>query len=658
MFFINLLKKSKQFYGLIALMFIAFVILIFFSGRAIYIKEREQLYSGFKNELALTLGNFEHRLDDVEIEIRRIANTMKELKMLKEPNPSEISAFISDFLFDHHYLGTLLLNTDKQIKINSESYSLGYRDFINMSATDLLKKIDLTNKIENINISKELNCVYILKTITNEIGQKDKTLIFFFTPELLLTYMPKNYAFLYVGGGVQWVPEMSSFPTNFMLPKEASDTGHIVVNDTKTVFYSQLPFKNSGYVLASVADTTAIKNNLFFYTGLTIFLFSMFFTAVIFLIYFRNSHILQLIDTQKATVVCLANLAEFKDNETADHLDRTKHYGTLLSKHLRKQQKYRRFISSEYLENIGFASVLHDIGKVGIPDEILKKPDRLTEEEFEIIKQHTVFAESILKDLVDKHKVNDIFFTLSYNIASYHHEKWDGTGYPKGLKEDAIPLEARIFAICDVYDALRSERIYKDAYSHEKSAGIINEGYGTHFDPDIVDAFNECAEQFKQIHDTYVMFHNEVSYTSFGNNKRELRVEWNDKLSVGIQTVDDQHKILLRKINFLIKSILEGKGDENIISTLNFLRVYSEEHFITEEKIMLENSDINLEAHIIAHNIFRKNFSRIICQVQEEGVTETTLFDIEKYLIRWLLDHIIEMDTKIKRAEEYPPQPR
>lgn len=650
MVILNLIKSPKYFFTLMGCMFAVFLLLILLAGRNVYNTQKEKLYSAKTNELAITRVNFENRLDDVELEIRRIVNVMKQMNLLTNPSETSIKAFVSDFLFDHHYLSIIIQGKDSPyLKVDSQTYQKEYADFINTPADGIMQKLNLAESPTNkITISKELNLVYLVKSLQDVTGVTDKSIVFFFSPDLLLKYLPKNYAFLIRGGGVKWIPADSAFPVGFKMPDTNLNPGHIHVDDTRTVFYSPLNGKNSNFYLAAVSNTSEIKNSLFYNTVVTTLLFTFFFALIIFIIYFRNLQITQLINTQKATVVCLANLAEFKDNETADHLERTRHYGNLLSNYLRRYPRYKSYINKEYLDNIGFASVLHDIGKVGVPDSILKKPGKLDPEEFEVIKQHPVFARNILKELVEKHKTNDIFFTLSYNIAAFHHEKWDGSGYPDGLKGEDIPLEARIFGLCDVYDALRSERVYKDPFSHEKAATIINQGAGTHFDPDIVDAFNACAEQFRQIHDTYVMFYNEISYSTFGNNKRELQVEWNSDLSVGIDVIDEQHKILLGKINFLIRSILDGKGDENILSILNFLRNYSEEHFRVEERIMLEMNDPNLKEHVKAHNSFRNNFKAIINQISSEGVKDDTLIIIERNLITWLLDHIVEMDLKIK----------
>ena len=650
MFFLGLIKNSKYFFTLMAGMFVVFLLIILLAGRYVYDNQKEKLYSSKTNELEMTRDNFLNRLDDVELEIRRIVNVMKQMDLLENPDETPVKTFVSDFLFDHHYLSIIIDDPNGPfMKIDTQTYPEKLEHFMNMSTQEIYSQVqEGVKNINKITINSKLDLVYLVKSLHDVTGVKDKNIIFFFSPDLLLKYLPKNYAFLMAGGGVRWVPSDSFFPVGFSMPEKVHNTGNIHVDDTQTVFYTSLNERNSNFFLAAVADTSEIKNSLLYNTVMTILIFTFFFALIVFIIYFRNLQISQLINTQKATVVCLANLAEFKDNETADHLERTRHYGNLLSNYLRKDPRYKSHINKEYLDNIGFASVLHDIGKVGVPDSILKKPGRLTPEEFEIIKQHTVFARNILKELVDKHKINDIFFTLSYNIAAYHHEKWDGSGYPDGLKGEEIPLEARIFALCDVYDALRSERVYKDPFSHEKSSAIINEGSGTHFDPNIVEAFNVCAEQFRQIHDTYIMFYNEISYSTFGNNKRELKVEWNSDLSVGIDVIDDQHKILLGKINFLIKSILEGKGDENILSILNFLKNYSEEHFKVEERIMLEINDPNLKDHVKAHEVFRKNFNAMIKQISKEGVQDTTLIQIERHLISWLLEHIVTMDLKIK----------
>ncbi|WP_458700250.1 CHASE2 domain-containing protein [Sulfurospirillum sp. 1307] len=193
-------------------------------------------------------------------------------------------------------------------------------------------------------------------------------------------------------------------------------------------------------------------------------------------------------------------VAESRDAETGAHIKRTKEYSKLLASYLKDQGIYTEIINDEFIELIYRASPLHDIGKVGIPDNVLKKPGKLTYEEFEIMKEHPVIGKKILDNALIEQKDNK-FLKIAKNIAYYHHEKWDGSGYPLGLKKEQIPLEARIMALSDVYDALISRRIYKKAFDYGETEEIIIKGKGTHFDPLLVDAFFQIKDRFKQIAD-------------------------------------------------------------------------------------------------------------------------------------------------------------
>jgi putative two-component system response regulator len=161
---------------------------------------------------------------------------------------------------------------------------------------------------------------------------------------------------------------------------------------------------------------------------------------------------------------------------------------------------YREEIDRAFIDGISQASPLHDIGKVGIPDGVLLKPGKLTPEEFEIMKTHTTIGYQTLAS-IEKKDTGSAFIKVGKEITLCHHEKWDGSGYPKGLKREEIPISARIMALADVYDALRSKRVYKESYSHEKSLGIITQGRGSHFDPLLVDLFLENDSSFRDIFD-------------------------------------------------------------------------------------------------------------------------------------------------------------
>ena len=200
-------------------------------------------------------------------------------------------------------------------------------------------------------------------------------------------------------------------------------------------------------------------------------------------------------ETRNASIIGLAKLAEYRDTETGNHLKRIQHYTMLLAEELAKTPKYENYITAEYIEDLYISSILHDIGKVGIHDAILLKPGPLTEQEFEKIKHHTEIGSDVITE-IEKNIKDRSFYTLGKEIALYHHEKWDGSGYPAGLKEEQIPLSARITALADVYDAITSKRPYKPTVSHEKAMAIIAQGDGIHFDPDIVDVFIKISSRF------------------------------------------------------------------------------------------------------------------------------------------------------------------
>lgn len=201
---------------------------------------------------------------------------------------------------------------------------------------------------------------------------------------------------------------------------------------------------------------------------------------------------------QLAAIFSMSKLAESKDPETGEHLERMREYCVIISRQLAKTARYANSIATDFHDAIYSASPLHDIGKVGIPDSILLKPGKLTDEEWIIMKQHPLIGGETLR-AVDRQYTGNAFIKTGIEIAECHHEKWNGTGYPHGLKGEQIPLSARILALGDVYDALTSKRCYKEAFSHEKSRQIIIAEAGSHFDPDVITAFLSCESEFTRI---------------------------------------------------------------------------------------------------------------------------------------------------------------
>ena len=202
---------------------------------------------------------------------------------------------------------------------------------------------------------------------------------------------------------------------------------------------------------------------------------------------------------QEVTIMAMASLAETRDNATGNHIRRTQHYVRVLAQHLRHHPRFAAALNDETIELLFKSAPLHDIGKVGIPDRILLKPGRLTPDEFEIMKTHAALGRDAIAAAERYLDTPDSFLRFAREIAYSHQEKWDGSGYPEGLWGEQIPLSARLMVVADVYDALISRRIYKPALPHEQAVAMIREGRDQHFDPDIVDAFLECAEQFRTI---------------------------------------------------------------------------------------------------------------------------------------------------------------
>jgi putative two-component system response regulator len=207
------------------------------------------------------------------------------------------------------------------------------------------------------------------------------------------------------------------------------------------------------------------------------------------------------LETRDLMIFGMAKLAESRDRDTGAHLERVRSYCHILAEHLSSQERFSKppfSVDREFVRLIFATSPLHDIGKVGIPDAILLKSDRLMPAEFEVMKSHTIIGAQTL-DAALKEFPEAKFLHMARDIALCHHEKWDGSGYPNGIAADKIPLSARIVAVADVYDALRSARVYKQAQTHAKARETIVSGSGRHFDPDIVGAFLATEERFESV---------------------------------------------------------------------------------------------------------------------------------------------------------------
>lgn len=199
-----------------------------------------------------------------------------------------------------------------------------------------------------------------------------------------------------------------------------------------------------------------------------------------------------------ATIFALAKLAEVRDDDTGNHLERVRAFAGLLADQMRAQGSRVVQLTTAFVENLRLTACLHDIGKVGTPDAILLKPGRLTPGEFAEMKKHTLLGADTLAAVL-RHYPDNQFLRMGVEVARSHHERWDGSGYPDGLQGEAIPLAARIVAVADFYDALTSKRCYRPAFSHEDTVKMISRGRGTLFDPDVADAFEATADEFRRV---------------------------------------------------------------------------------------------------------------------------------------------------------------
>lgn len=245
--------------------------------------------------------------------------------------------------------------------------------------------------------------------------------------------------------------------------------------------------------------------------------------------------------TQQAVMFGLAHLAECRDPATGQHLQRMKHLARVLAEAAQKHPKFRTLITVDFMRSIEISAMLHDIGKIGISDEILLKPGKLTMDERREMEQHPLISSQCLRRIEEKLGTSN-FLEMAHEIALYHHERWDGRGYPFGRRGDAIPLSARIVSIADVYDALDSERVYKPAFPHQQCVSMIRQGAGSQFDPDLVEIFLSIEDRFADVSQRIREHDPTLSMCSFmfdsDRSAEEAVQEGFDNLDDLLQTLD------------------------------------------------------------------------------------------------------------------------
>ncbi|MBB5021660.1 bacteriohemerythrin [Desulfurispira natronophila] len=432
----------------------------------------------------------------------------------------------------------------------------------------------------------------------------------------------------------------NNLPDNF---PQAEPTVH-KIDDTRFVVTAPIDSNAGEFSLVRWHNYSGQKSAVIGATALVTFVLLVMGAFFIILVTLKSRQLYNILRMKKATVFSLANLAEWRDPETGDHLERTRNYGVLLARQLQRNPKFCKQITERFICDIGDASSLHDIGKVGIPDSILLKPGRLSDDEMAIMRTHTVIGNSVIQWIVDQCGIADSYLLVGRNISHYHHEKFNGQGYPEQLSGESIPLEARIYALCDVYDALRSRRPYKEPMNHDTARSIIVKERGEHFDPDVVDAFLELEDEFQEIHETYGLVEKSYKQVFAGLSDKYLTVEWSEEIRVGVPEIDRQHQELILRINHLFRAVLDGEGKQRILQTMEFLKEYIHTHFSTEESYMLHHRYQGYPGHKAQHDRFRQDILNLEEQLKNYGVSSSLVIEINRRVVQWLVDHIAVTD--------------
>lgn len=332
----------------------------------------------------------------------------------------------------------------------------------------------------------------------------------------------------------------------------------------------------------------------------------------------------------------LVAASEFRDNETGEHIKRMSQYSVVIGKKIG--------LESDQLELLEQAAPMHDVGKVGISDQILLKPGRLTAEEFTTVQQHTVIGAKILSG-------SHPLIEASREIALTHHEKWDGSGYPQGLVGEAIPLFGRICALADVFDALTTKRPYKEAWPLDEVLALITKDSGAHFDPALVDALMETLPEILEIKETYSDSNSgcKVKKTLEQKPLSNETLVWQETLSIGVAFIDNQHKYLINLIN-RIHQATEQLDTKEIVETLLDMNAYAEVHFTEEEELMRQHGYPGLKAHIQLHRGFYKQAEIFLNELEATPLAITS--EVSLYLMEWLVKHIQKADFQYGRFIE------
>jgi len=329
----------------------------------------------------------------------------------------------------------------------------------------------------------------------------------------------------------------------------------------------------------------------------------------------------------------LGAASEYRDNETGMHVMRMTNFASVIAKALGLDENQR--------EMLCIAAPMHDVGKIGISDAILLKPGRLTADEYEVMKTHTQIGERILQG-------NDVLIATAREIASAHHEHWDGSGYPLGMKGDEIPVLARICAIADVFDALTSARPYKEPWTVDEAVEWIHQESGRKFDPAVVAAFDRAMPDIMRIRALYrddIIDPSQILDLPEAQDLEHGWVKWDDSLRIGIDIIDEHHRYLFELTNNLFDVVAQKRSSRDVAKVLKALDKYAQVHFRAEERMMDHYGYDRIDVQRSQHHRFEEKVDEFYRELHETPLTAR--FDVLTYLRKWLVDHIRHEDSAL-----------
>ncbi len=344
---------------------------------------------------------------------------------------------------------------------------------------------------------------------------------------------------------------------------------------------------------------------------------------------------LELEEARADAIRSLGVASEYRDNETGWHIMRMTNYAQAIAKAME--------LPEELLDLLYIAAPMHDVGKIGIADAVLLKPGKLTPEEFEVMKKHTEIGVTILEG-------KDELIAAARDIAGSHHERWDGKGYPQGLRGDDIPLLARICSVADVFDALTSSRPYKEPWTVEQAHNWVLSESGKHFDPSVVAAFRNALPEILRIRELYrddIIDPKEVLTLPPIRRRADEWAPWDDSLSVGIDVIDEHHRYLFDLVNDLHQVVIGKRGAREVARLIKALDAYAKIHFRAEEQMMDHYAYDGIDRQLHQHHAFEEKIGEFYEELHANPLVAQ--FDVLTYLRDWLINHIRVEDAQLVR---------